>query len=351
MNINQLLELTIVRGASDLHLLVGYAPHLRINGELIKVPGHPDLIPSDLDSMLQSILTPPQLEMLQKKWELDLGLDYQNTARFRVNIYKQRSHYAASFRLIPSTIRTIPQTGLPESVAKIVNLRQGLVLVTGPTGNGKSTTLAAFINQLNQTEGRHIITVEDPIEFVYPKAKALVSQREILSDTLSWDNALKYALREDPDVVLIGEMRDLETIAAAMTIAETGHLVFATLHTNSAAQTVDRVIDVFPENQQPQIRSQFASVIEAIISLRLVPTIRPGRAMASEIAFGVPALRSVIRDNKTHLIDNMIQTSGEYGMRLLETSLVQLVKEGLITIEVAQNYSLRPQVLNRLLKT
>lgn len=351
MNLNQLLELTIAKNASDLHLLVGYPPEVRINGELVPIVDHPDISSSEIDLMIQTILSQRQKEILEHNLELDLGLNYQDRARFRVNIYKQKGTFAAAFRLIPTTIRTIEQTGLPNSISHVVNLKQGLVLVTGPTGNGKTSTLAAFINQINQTTPSHIITVEDPIEFVYPKAKSLISQREINADTLSWDNALKYALREDPDVVLIGELRDLDSISAAMTIAETGHLVFATLHTNSAAQTIDRIIDVFPENQQPQIRSQLALVIEAIISLRLVPTIKPGRILASEIALGVSALRSLIRDNKTHLIDNLIQTSAEFGMRLLETSLIELTKEGLITSEIAQTFALRPQVLARLLKS
>lgn len=348
MNLNQLLELTIAKSASDLHLLVGYTPQLRINGDLISIPSESILSPSDLNQHLNSFLSENQKAEFNKKWELDLGLNFQDKARFRVNLYRQRGSVAASFRLIPSVIRTIEQTGLPDTVTKITTLRQGLVLVTGPTGNGKSTTLAAFLNQINHVYPYHIITIEDPIEYVYPKAKSIISQREINSDTQSWDNALKYALREDPDVVLIGEMRDLETISAAMTIAETGHLVFATLHTNSAAQTVDRVIDVFPENQQPQIRSQMASVIEAIISLRLIPTIEPGRVLASEIVYGMPALRSLIRDSKTHLIDNLIQTSGEFGMRLLETSLIELVKEGHITMVTAERYAFRLQVLSRL---
>lgn len=351
MNLNQLLEITILKNASDLHLLVGYEPQIRINGELIKVPDYPVITADDLNGMVETMLTKPQKTILDNTWELDYGLTYQDRARFRVNLYRQRGNLAASFRLIPAIIPTIEQTGLPAAIAKLTELRQGLILVTGPTGNGKSTTLASFINHINQSQPCHIITVEDPIEFVYPKSKAMISQREVNSDTLTWGNALKYALREDPDVVLIGEMRDLETISAAMTIAETGHLVFATLHTNSAAQTIDRIVDVFPENQQPQIRSQLAFVVEAIISLRLVPTIKPGRAMAAEVAFGTPALRSLIRDGKTHLIDNLIQTSGEYGMRLLETSLVELVKEGAISSDVAQNFAIRPQVLARLLRS
>ncbi len=349
MNIQQLLQTTIVRKASDLHLLVGYPPQIRVNGELVAAPGSAEITNNDMEIMLQAILNPRQRQILDSTWELDLGLGFQDSNRFRVNIYRQKGSYAAAFRLIPNTIRPLAETGLPEVVQKVVNLRQGLILVTGPTGHGKSTTLASFINQINQTQSSHVITVEDPIEFIYPKGKSIISQRELNADTQSWTNALKYALREDPDVVLIGEMRDLETISTAMTIAETGHLVFATLHTNSAAQTVDRIIDVFPEDQQPQIRTQLASVVEAIISVRLIPTIQPGRALASEIAFGVPALRSLIREAKTHLIDNMVQTSGELGMRLLETSLAELVHTGQVSSQVATNFSIRPQVLSKLL--
>ncbi len=349
MNIRQLLELTIERDASDIHLIVGFPPTLRINGELIPIPGSPALAPSDLENLILPILTSYQKEVLNNEWELDMGLEYENKARFRVNVYRQRGQMAASLRLIPRKIRTLEETGIPKSAHHLTELKQGLILVTGPTGHGKSTTLAAFINQINHSRANHIITIEDPVEFIYPQGKSLISQRELNSDTKSWTNSLKGALREDPDVVLVGEMRDLDTIAATMTIAETGHLVFATLHTNSAAQTIDRIIDVCPENQQPQIRSQLAAVIEAILSLRLVPTITPGRTLACELLFGVPATRSLIRDAKTHLIDNLIQTSGETGMVSMENSLADLVRAGKISSVVAQNYTLKPQVLNKLL--
>lgn len=349
MNILQLLQLVIDRNASDLHLVTGFRPQLRVYSELVPIEGTAVLAPGDVDNLFVPILTPQQRKIFDQEMELDLGYEFDGKARFRINLYRQKGHSAAALRLIPMRIRSLVETGLPESVGRLTDMKQGLVLVTGPTGHGKSTTLAAMINQINLTRACHILTVEDPIEYVYPPGRALISQRELNFDTKSWGNSLKYALREDPDVVLIGEMRDLETISAAMTIAETGHLVLATLHTNSAAQTVDRVIDVFPENQQPQIRAQFASVIEAIISLRLIPTINPGRCIASEILYGVPALRSLIRDGKTHLIDNLIQTSGEFGMHSLETSLADLVKSGRVDATVARNYSLRPAVLAKLL--
>lgn len=349
MNIRQLLELTINREASDLHLLAGFPPTLRINGELFPIQNVPELTSAEVEELILPIISPYQRGILAQNWELDFGFDFEEKARFRVNLYRQKGVLAAALRLIPRKLRTIEEIGLPPVVQKVTELKQGLVLVTGPTGHGKSTTLAAFINQINLTRPEHIITIEDPIEFVYPHSKSLVSQRELDSDTKSWTNALKSVLREDPDVVLVGEMRDLEAISSALTIAETGHLVFATLHTNSASQTVNRIIDVFPEAQQLQIRSQLASVIEAVISQRLVPTIGPGRTLAYEILFGVNALRSLIREGKSYLIDNLIQTSAEEGMVTLESSLAKLVKEGQITAETAENYSLRPQLMSRLL--
>lgn len=349
MNINQYLELVVTRNASDLHLLVGFAPMIRINGDLVPIQGEAELTEQTMETLMLPLLNPTQKEILQTQWELDMGIDFQNKGRFRMNVYKQRGTLAAAFRLIPSKIRNIEETGLPPVVTRLIELKQGLVLVTGPTGHGKSTTLASMINQINLTRSSHIITVEDPVEFIYPKAKSLISQRELEQDTKSFPNALKSALREDPDVVLIGELRDLETISAAMTIAETGHLVLSTLHTNSAAQTIDRVIDVFPQEQQPQIKAQLASVIEAVISQRLIPTIQPGRCLAAELLFGTVALRSIIREGKTHLIDNLIQTSAEQGMVSIESSLAQLVKEGKITAETAQSYSQRPQLISKLL--
>lgn len=332
-----------------MHLLAGEPPVLRINGELLSVSGVDKLTNEDIERLILPLLLSNQKEILLREWELDLGLDFEGKARFRINVYKQRGSMAAAFRLIPKTIRTLAETGLPPIITKIAELKQGLILVTGPTGHGKSTTLAAFINQINLHRNAHIIIIEDPVEFVYPQGKALISQRELNSDTKSWANSLKSALREDPDVVLIGEMRDLDTMAAVMTIAETGHLAFATLHTNSAAQTIDRIIDVFPVSQQPQVRVQLAAVLEAVISQRLVPTINPGRVLAYELMFANPALRSIIREGKTYMIDNLIQTSAEQGMVNLETTLALLTREGKITAENAQNYALRPELVNKLM--
>lgn len=349
MNIHQLLELTVERKASDLHLVVDYPPMLRINSELIPVVGEKPLVDNEMINLLAPLLTPAQKQVFEKDLELDFATNLPNRARFRINIFQERGHLTASLRLIPLIIPELSSLGLPSAVSKFVDLRQGLILVTGPTGHGKSTTLAALINKINQTRSAHILTIEDPVEYLYPKAKGLISQRELLVDTKSWSNALRAALREDPDVVLVGEMRDLETIAATLTIAETGHLVFATLHTNSAAQTIDRIIDVFPEKQQSQVRIQLAAVIEAVISQRLIPTISPGRALATELLIQTPALSSIIRDGKTHLIDNLIQTSAELGMASMEKSLVALIKKGSISFEVAQSYSLRPDLLAKLL--
>ena len=349
MNIQQLLELAVVRNASDIHLVAGYPPTLRIHGELVPVVGTESLTDSEISGLILSILTPVQKSVLENNFELDFAIPFQNKARFRVNVFKEQGHLGVSLRLIPLLIPAMESLGLPPVVSKLTSLRQGLVLVTGPTGHGKSTTLAAMINQINMERSVHILTIYDPIEYVYPKAKGLVSQREMYLDTKSWPNALRAALREDPDVVLVGEMRDYETIAAAITVAETGHLVFATLHTNSASQSVDRIIDVFPVNQQSQIRLQLAVVLEAILSQRLVPTVNPGRVLAVELLLRTPALSELIRSSKAHLIDNLIQTSGELGMVNLETSLAKLVGAGKITMETAQGYSLRPDLLARLL--
>lgn len=350
MNIQQLLDLAIQRNASDLHLSVGFPPMLRVHGEFFPVPGEAVITPSQMESLVQPLVTPLQQEIFKNTFELDFSFEVTNKARFRVNLYKQKGQIAAALRLIPYTIPHIDNLGLPPVVKKLTELKQGFVLVTGPTGHGKSTTLASLINSINQTRAAHVLTVEDPIEYVYPRGKALIEQREMYFDTKSWGNALRAALREDPDVVLIGEMRDLETISSAMTIAETGHLVFATLHTNSAAQSVDRIIDVFSKEQQPQIRLQLAATLEAIISQRLMPTIEPGRVLGAEILFATPAVRSIIREAKTYLIDNVMETSAELGMQTFERSLVNLVRAGRISSDVALRFALRPALLNKLLR-
>lgn len=349
MNIQQLLELTIQRNASDLHLSVGFPPILRIHGELIPVAGSEVITPEQMEANVQTILTKLQKDIFTQNLELDFSLELPKRGRFRVNLFRQKGHPAISLRLIPVRIPPLPELGFPDVVQQIPNLKQGFVLVTGPTGHGKSTTLASFINQINQSRAEHILTIEDPIEYIYPPGKSLIEQREMFLDTKSWANALKASLREDPNVVLVGEMRDLETISSAMTIAETGHLVFATLHTNSAAQSIDRIIDVFPEVQQPQIRLQLAATLEAILSIRLIPTVQPGRALASEVLFATPAVKNLIREGKTYLIDNVIETSAEMGMQILERSLVNLIKSGKISAEIAKRFALRPELLDKLL--
>lgn len=350
MNIQQLLDLTVQRNASDLHLSVGFPPILRIHGDLIPVAGEAAVTPEQIESLITPLLSPAQKNIYQQNFELDFSFEFEGKARFRVNIYKQKGHSSIALRLIPYQIPTLDSLGLPPVVQKLGDLKQGFILVTGPTGHGKTTTLASFINKINQNRTEHVITIEDPIEYVYPKGKSFIEQREMYRDTRSWGNALRAVLREDPDVVLIGEMRDLETIASAMTIAETGHLTFATLHTNSAAQSVDRIIDVFPDIQQPQIRLQLAATLEAIISLRLVPTIQPGRILASEVLFATAGVRNIVREGKTYLIDNLIETSAELGMQILEKSLADLVKAGKINEEIATRFALRPGLLGKLLR-
>lgn len=350
MNIQQLLDLTIQRKASDLHLSVGFPPIIRVHGELLPVPGETVVTPEQIESLIKPLLSDTQQNIYKETFELDFSFEFENKARFRINLYRQKGFSAAALRLIPYYIPPIEELGLPSGVVKLTELKQGFILVTGPTGHGKSTALASFINRINQTRAAHVLTIEDPIEYVYPRGKSLIEQREMYSDTKSWTNALRASLREDPDVVLVGEMRDLETISSAMTIAETGHLVFATLHTNSAAQSIDRIIDVFPQSQQPQIRLQLAATLEAVISLRLVQTIEPGRTLASEVLFTNPAVRSVIREAKTYMIDNIMETSAELGMQTLERSLASLVKKGRIFQDVALKFALRPELLLKLLR-
>ena len=350
MNIKELLQLTIDRNASDLHILVGVPPTLRIDGELMPVANEPVVTPDIVGAFLKDVLSSEQLEMLSVNKELDFSLSFSDKARFRVNAYTQKGTYAMAFRMIPLTIPPIDSLNLPKVLHSFTTLNQGFILVTGPTGHGKSTTLAAMLDEINKNRAVHIVTIEDPIEFVIKPKKAIISQREVGSDTHSWNIALRSALREDPDVVLIGEMRDYETISRALTVAETGHLVFATLHTNSAAQTVDRIVDVFPEEQQGQVRLQLSNVIEAVFSMRLVPAIAGGRLVAYEMMLATTAIRTAIREGKTHQIDSIIQTSAEVGMSTLETSLANLVREGKVALEVAQNYSLRPDELARLVR-
>ena len=350
MNIKDLLQLTTDQKASDLHLIAGVVPTLRVDGELMALSQFGILTNELITGLLHEVLSAEQLQRFSQNKEIDFGMSFSDAARFRVNAYMQKGTSSAAFRRIPLEIPTIESMGLPAILHNFTALKQGLVLVTGPTGHGKSTTLAAVLNEINTNRGVHILTIEDPIEFIFKPKKSIISQREMHNDTHSWPVALRSALREDPDVVLVGEMRDLETISSALTVAETGHLVFATLHTNSAAQTIDRVVDVFPEEQQAQVRMQLSGVLEAVFSQRLVPTLLKGRMPVHEVMLGTTAIKTAIRDGKTHQIDTIIQTSSEVGMRTLEMTLAQAVLEGKITLETAQSYSLRPDELNRLVR-
>jgi len=350
MEIKQLLQTVVDAKASDLHIIAGTPPMLRVDGKLIPVSALGILTPDVISEILKQVLTSEQIERLTVNKELDFSLAFSDKGRFRINAYTQKNSLAAAFRLIPLTIPKIEALGLPPILHSFTGLRQGLVLVTGPTGHGKSTTLASMIEEINQSRDCHIVTIEDPVEFVFKPAKSIISQREMRSDTHSWEIALRSALREDPDVVFIGEMRDYETIAAALTVAETGHLVFATLHTNSAAQSIDRIVDVFPEEQQQQIRLQLSNVVEAVFSQRLIPGVTKGRVVAYEVMLGTTAIKTSIREGKTHQIESILETSQEAGMSTLEKSLASLVRNGEITLEIAQSWSLRPEELTRLVR-
>lgn len=350
MDITALMQLGIQQKASDIHLVVGVPLMLRVDGNLVAVPGEPVLVAEKAAELILALVTPQQKDLLLTNRELDFSYSLQDQARFRINAYFEKGRLAAALRLIPTKIKTMAELRLPKVCQNLTGLKQGFVLVTGPTGSGKSSTLAAMIEEINVTRAEHIVTIEDPIEFLYWPKKSMVSQRELHADTHSWSVALKSALREDPNVVLVGEMRDFDTIAAAITVAETGHLVFATLHTNSAAQSIDRMIDVFPEHQQGQIRQQLASSLEAVLSQRLVPSVKGGRIPAVEILLATPAVRNLIREGKSHQIDSVIQTSGELGMMTMEMSLAGWVKSGEVNLEIAQNFALRPQELMRLIQ-
>lgn len=352
MTIQDLLQITVKSNASDLHLLAGVAPTLRIDGMLVPLENQQPLTRQEIEGMVHGILTPEQKELLNANKELDFSVDFQQgqggLGRFRINAYYQRGNLAAAFRFLPPTIRTIEELFLPKILHSFSQMRHGFVLVTGPTGHGKSTTLAAIINEINMTKQSHILTIEDPTEYTYPQGKSVVSQREVGLDTHSWAMALRSALREDPDVVLVGEMRDPETIGAAITIAETGHLVFSTLHTNSASQSIDRMVDAFPPHQQAQIRVQLASTLKGIVSQRLLPRIGGGRVPAVEVLVANAAIATNIREGKTHLIDSVLQTSQDEGMITLEASLAQLVYNGSITLETAKSYALHQDELFRM---
>ena len=345
-----LLEEVVKHKASDLHLQVGVAPMLRIDGSLAPLQGTDKLDEKGVEELVFSLLDEDQKQILLRDKEFDFSFAFGDLGRFRVNAFHERGNLAAALRLIPNEIRTIAQLGLPPVVEKFTNYPRGLVLVTGPTGSGKSTTLAALVDRINSQQAKHIITIEDPIEYTHQPKKSLVVQREVHYDTFSFSAALRSALREDPDVVLIGEMRDLETIAAAITIAETGHLVLATLHTNSASQSIDRMVDVFPPHQQPQVRAQLGNILMAICSQRLVPALAGGRMAAAEILVATPAVRNIIREGKSYQLEAVIQTGAEYGMQSMDRTLVNLIHTGTISYDEARNYAVDLDELDRLMR-
>ena len=345
------MDLLIAQNGSDIHIIVGTPPMVRVHGELNPVEGTPILSAEQAQDLIYPIMTQEQRDFVKVNKELDFGFQFQEKGRFRINVYHAQGHLAAAMRLIPSTIKSIDELQLPVFLHEFSHYNQGLVLLTGPTGEGKSTTLAAIIEEINLQRSEHIVTIEDPVEFLYKAKKSIISQREINHDTHSWNVALKSVLREDPDVVLVGEMRDYETIAAAITIAETGHLVFATLHTSSAAQTIDRIIDVFPSHQQAQIRQQLAATMRAIVAQRLLPALGGGRVPALEIMVATPAISNLIREQKTHQIDSVMQTSADQGMMLFESYHHKKVERGAIARDTAMKYAFRPEIMTRLLQS
>ncbi len=346
--LNELLIKTIEMNASDLHLTVGLPPTVRSNGKLVQV-GVDKLLPNDMEEFSREILCEKYDEYL-KIGEFDTSYSVQGVGRFRVNIFKQRNSDAIAIRVIALKIPTLDELGHPAVLKQIVEKKRGLVLVTGPTGSGKSTTLAAMINEINRTRQAHIITLEDPIEYLHKHDKCIVNQREIGKDSKSYENALRAILREDPDVILVGEMRDLETISIAITAAETGHLVLSTLHTIGAPKTIDRIIDVFPPHQQQQIKIQLASVLQAVISQQLLPNIcGDGRVAALEIMVITPGIQNLIREGKTQQIESVVQTGSKYGMKTMDMAIAELYKKGVISMEMAMTYAIDKETLKRMM--
>jgi len=351
VHIDDLLRMVVEKGGSDLHLCVGVPPIIRIDGQLTPTP-FDRVTPQDSQRMVYDILTDEQIQRFESTLELDCSYSLARVSRFRVNVYKDKGTVASAFRVIPTRIPTLEELGLPRVLSDLTRKHRGLVLVTGPTGSGKSTTLAAMINQINQESSRHIITIEDPIEYLHQHGRSIINQRELGMDTKSFANALRASLREDPDVILVGEMRDLDTISTAITCAETGHLVFATLHTNNASQTVDRMVDVFPPGQQEQIRFQLSNNLEAVLCQQLLPKAgAPGRVCAMELMIATPAIRNLVREAKAHQITSSIQTSANVGMQTMDQSLRDHYHRGNITMEEALSRAMQPEELRKMIQT
>jgi len=349
MDLVDILLEVLERDASDLHIAVGAPPLLRMNGVLHAMDA-PKLGPTETRELIYSILTQEQRQRLENEWDIDFSYSIPGKARFRVNAYFQRNSLGAAFRLIPINVKRLDELKLPSSLHQFTQKPRGFVIVTGPTGSGKSTTLAAMIDEINETRTEHIMTIEDPIEFLHKHKRCLVNQREVGADAQSFNRALRAALRQDPDVILVGEMRDTETIGTALTAAETGHLVFATLHTQDAPKTIDRIIDVFPPHQQEQVRVQLATALMGICTQQLLPTRDGrGRAVACEVLVPTPAVRTLIREGKTHQIYSVMQTGSQYGMQTMDAALVDLVRRGVISHELAERRSSTPEELKRLL--
>jgi twitching motility protein PilT len=350
-HIDELLHLTVDQGATDLHLANGLPPVLRVNGKLLQAPYEP-FTPQTSQRIIYDILTDEQIQKFESTFELDFSYALGRTSRFRVNVFRDKGTVAAAFRVIPTKIPTIGDLNLPAVVETLTHTQRGLILVTGPTGSGKSTTLAAMINTINITRSEHIITVEDPIEYLHTHKMSVINQRELGQDTKTFPNALRAALREDPDVILVGEMRDLETMQMAVSSAETGHLVFATLHTNSAASTVDRIVDSFPPGQQEQIRLQLSNNLVAVLSQQLIPTVNGnGRVCAQEIMIATPAIKNLIREAKAHQITSMIQTSGGIGMQTMDMCLRDMYLKGAISRDMALTRAMnKPDLENMIMQ-
>lgn len=350
LKIETLLDEVVKRQASDLHLQVGLSPTIRVDGNLAPLSHIKPLTEAQVEALVFQILEEDQKQLLLRDKEFDFSFSFGNLGRFRVNAFHEKGNLAAALRLIPSEIKTIEELGLPPIVNKFSGYPRGLVLITGPTGSGKSTTMASVVDKINNERAAHIITIEDPIEYTHQSKRSIIAQREVHYDTYSFSAALRSSLREDPDVLMIGEMRDLETIASAITIAETGMLVLAALHTNSAAQSIDRMVDVFPPHQQNQVRTQLGNILMAVCSQRLIPALSGGRALATEILVGTPAVRNIIREGKNHQLDAVIQTGSAHGMQSLDHNLVNLVHQGVISYDEARSAAVDIEELDRLMR-